>query len=491
MHTKRKPSMSAGEQAVLDGVTVRLVARGEQARFDQLLITHHYLRNASLVGERLCYVAEHQGQWLALLSWSAPAYRLKAREAWISWTSAQRQRRLRLVVNNSRFLILEPGHFPNLASRVLRLCLARLSADWVRRWGHAVLLAESFVDAQLFRGTCYKASGWQALGLTQGYGRTRADFYVKHERPKQLWVCELRAGARELLKARHLPPAYAAVEAGTAPVCETAPEELVGVRAFFARVPDWRRKLGDYNCAGLLAVVGCATLCGVQHGQRDLAAFARTLSPAQLRALGFRKTGWPRRYRPPSETTFQRLLAGVDSGALQAALLAWQAQRLGPRAADDVVVALDGKKLLASQGVEVVSAYAVKSGRWLGSQLIEQKSNEIPAAQQLLRQTPLEGQRVTLDALHTQHETARIIVQECGADYLLTVKGNQRGLADTLQRHSAHRRAFSPSGSRGLGAVLRTQPRPPRSPQPAALGGDPVASGLPSRTPGGGTAPLQ
>ncbi len=447
--------MSADEQAVLDGVGVRVIEVGEQERFDQLLIEQHYLHNAELVGARLCYVAEYAGQWLALLSWSAPAYRLKGREAGVGWTEAQRRRRLRLVVNNSRFLILDGAHYPNLASRVMKLCVGRLSVDWEQRWGHPLLLAESFVDVQVFRGTCYKVSGWLEMGLTQGYGRTRADFYLKHDRPKQLWVRELCAGARELLKARVLPPKYAAVEEYTSPICEARPEELGEARRFFDQVPDWRKKIGDFCCAGLIALVDCASLCGVQRGQRDLAAFARTLTPAQLRALGFlRKKGHPRCLRPPAETTFYRLLTGVDSNALQQALQAWQEQRLGKRASDDDVVALDGKKLLSSQGVEVASAYAVKSGRWLGSQIVEKKSNEIPAAQELLRQIPLEGQKVTLDALHTQQETARIIVQERGADYLLSVKGNQPGVAQTLARQCASRRAFPPSTSGGLGAAV-------------------------------------
>lgn len=455
MKTRQKPTVSAGEQAVLDGVTVRMIESREQERFNRLLIEQHYLHNAELVGERLCYVAEWQGQWLALLSWSAPAYRLKPRETWIGWTEAQRRRRLGLVINNSRFLILEHAHYPNLASRVMRLCTDRLCEDWEKRWGHAVLLAESFVDVQVFRGTCYKVSGWQELGLTQGYGRTRGDFYLKHDRPKQLWVRELQGGARELLKARTLPPKYAVVEERTVPVCETTPEELGEARRFFERVSDWRRKIGDYCCSGLVALVACASLCGVQRGQRDLAAFARTLSSQQLRALGFRKTRRPRRYHPPSETTFYRFLTGVDSDSLQEALLAWQDWRLGPRRADDNVVALDGKTLLSSQGVEVVSAYAVKGGRWMGSRIVEEKSNEIPAAQQLLRDIPLRaGDKVTLDALHTQQETAQIIVQERGTDYLLCVKGNQSGIAETLMSQGASRRAFSPDTPDGLGATI-------------------------------------
>jgi len=103
----------------------------------------------------------------------------------------------------------------------------------------------------------------------------------------------------------------------------------------------------------------------------------------------------------------------------------------------------------------VASAYAVKSGRWMGSRMVERKSNEIPAAQQLLRDTPLrEGDKVTLDALHTQQETARIIVQEKGAEYLLGVKGNQEGIAQTLKRQGASRRAFPPSTTGRFGGAL-------------------------------------
>ena len=62
--------MSADEQAVLDGVVVRVMDPGEQERFDRLLIEQHYLHSAERVGEQLCYVGEYRGRWLALLSWS-------------------------------------------------------------------------------------------------------------------------------------------------------------------------------------------------------------------------------------------------------------------------------------------------------------------------------------------------------------------------------------------------------------------------------------
>src|ERR1051326_5928599 len=118
------------EAAVLDQVRVRLVLPEEQGRWDQLVSEHHYLKNAHLVGERLCYVAEYQGQWVGLLGWSAAAYHLKGRDIWIGWTETQRRARLSLVATNARFCVLtKAGEYPNLASQVMALNLQRLSED--------------------------------------------------------------------------------------------------------------------------------------------------------------------------------------------------------------------------------------------------------------------------------------------------------------------------------------------------------------------------
>ena len=74
-----------------------------------------------------------------------------------------------------------------------------------------------------------------------------------------------------------------------------------------------------------------------------------------------------------------------------------------------------------------------------------EKSNEIPAAQHLLRRLDLDGSLVTADAMHTQSETARIVVQEKGGDYLLNVKGNQKGVADNARHlYRTLSRGFSP-----------------------------------------------
>src|SRR5256884_1354428 len=71
---------------------------------------------------------------------------------------------LKLVVNNSRFLILPDRHLFNLGSRVLSLCQRRLPGDWEEAFGHGVVLLETFVDPQRHRGTVYRAANWMYVG---------------------------------------------------------------------------------------------------------------------------------------------------------------------------------------------------------------------------------------------------------------------------------------------------------------------------------------
>jgi hypothetical protein len=141
------------------------------------------------------------------------------------------------------------------------------------------------------------------------------------------------------------------------------------------------------------------------------------------------------------------MLRHLDNQALQRALLRWLDHLLGQRNPLGDQVSVDGKELLNSQGLEVASAYSVTQGRWLGSEAVAEGSNEIPAVQAVLRRVELEGALVTADALNTQRETARIVVQDKGGDYLFTVKGNQPGVEKDLQQlYSSLARAFSPSG---------------------------------------------
>lgn len=427
-------SATSCEQHILDHVDVRpletedLVAR---QRFADLITKHHYLKSDSLVGEQLRYVAEVNGQWVALLSWSAAANHLKDREEWIGWNISQRRRRLALVANNARFLILPGVNCPNLASRVLALCCARLARDWQQAYGHPVLVAESFVDSQLFRGTCYKAQGWQLLGQTKGSGRSRQDYYTAHGRPKQLWMRELRPEARTVLRATCLPAELQVVEDAVIPCCEVPTGDIRRLVVLCRQVPEWRARKGrDYPLPCLLAIMIMASLVGVVRGQRDLAAFASKLTQFQLRALGSyrRRDG---RWDYPKETTFQRVLAKLDAEAFERILIQWQLQRTGEDTDDQI--AIDGKAQRGStphvedeQKPQLVSAQSQPSGRVLGTVAVEQKSNEIPAARDLLEKLgPLDGKLLMLDALHCCQQTLRQTHQDNGADFLIPVKGNQ------------------------------------------------------------------
>jgi len=132
----------------------------EEARYQELMQQYHYLGALPKISETLWYVATWREEWVALLSFSASALKCAARDRWIGWDFRQRYSRLKLVVNNSRFLILPDGHVFNLGSRVLSLCQRRLGRDWEARFGHGVLLLETFVDPQRFRGTVYRAANW-------------------------------------------------------------------------------------------------------------------------------------------------------------------------------------------------------------------------------------------------------------------------------------------------------------------------------------------
>src|SRR6184192_2276391 len=109
----------------LSEMVVRLVRSDEQRRYQQLMRAHHYLGYLPKIGETLWYVATWREQWLALLSFSGSALKCAVRDRWIGWTLRQHYGRLKLVVNNSRFLILPDGHFFNLGSRALSKAFAR------------------------------------------------------------------------------------------------------------------------------------------------------------------------------------------------------------------------------------------------------------------------------------------------------------------------------------------------------------------------------
>lgn len=415
---------------------IRVVTQPEDVRrFDRVLDDGHYLGKTRPVGNFLRQVAVLNGEWVALLAWGAASYRLKDRDEWIGWTAAQRAERLKLVVQNRRFLLLgEKGSHPNRASHVLGASLRYLNDQWTEHFGYAPLLAETFTDIEQFEGTCYKAAGWIAVGMSQGYSRHRTDFYVPNDRPKRLWLKPLHPQARERLCAAKLEEEQSAGE--TAAPTGSLPLKDTQLRSFMEalqRVPDPRARNSRFRIGSVLSIVAMALLCG----QRDIAQFHRfgwRLKQSQRGHLGLPMKKGSRRFREvPGYSVYYQLLAHVDVEALAAVLTDWLRNQAGclPGA-----LALDGK--LIRDCIGTLSLVDQETGIPQAQALIRQKEGEsetceLKAAQRLLAGIPrLDGQVVTADALHTQRPTARRIVEK-GGEYLLQVKANQPHMLQTAQ----------------------------------------------------------
>ena len=120
-------------------VVVRLVRPDERVKWDVLMDQHHYLGFKRFAGRGLRYVAEWHGRWIALAGWQAAALKCAPRDRWIGWRGKKMFKRLHLIANNTRFLVLgERGVFANLASCMMSAMLRRLSDDWLQQYGQSI-----------------------------------------------------------------------------------------------------------------------------------------------------------------------------------------------------------------------------------------------------------------------------------------------------------------------------------------------------------------
>ena len=171
----------------------------QAARFNAYLARYHYLPYRSTVGENLGYlVKDRQGRDLACALFGAAAWKTQPRDAFIGWTAIQRQTHLGRIVNNSRFLILPWVGVPELASHILGRVARRVANDWQAHYGHPVVLLETFVERERFRGSCYRAANWLYVGQTRG--RTRQDRQHQLQAPvKDVFVYPLQRNFRQQL----------------------------------------------------------------------------------------------------------------------------------------------------------------------------------------------------------------------------------------------------------------------------------------------------
>ncbi len=415
-------------------ITVRL-ANAEQAEwFNAQLGQHHYLGAGRSVGDYLRQIVEIDQQPVALLAWGPACYALKDRDLWISWSAPQRIERLKLIVQNRRFLLLmDKGQAPNLASQALSAALRVLPQQWEHRFGYRPLLAESFTDPEAYAGTCYKATNWQAVGMSAGYSRHRADFYVANERPKRLWLYELEPQARQRLRALEVPEnCRAGLVAGPSGVLPVQAEQMDSLLEVFRKAPDPRDTNTRYRTGPVLTLIAMALLAG-RRDIAEIARFAKTLTHPQRRRLGLPlKKGTKAFYQVPGYSVFYQLLTRMDPEAFAQLLSQWLLSRAGtlPQA-----LALDGKMIRDHIGLLTLAQH--EDGAPQGMAVYDQKEGtercELSAAGALLENLPpLDDKMITADPLHCQRKHARLIVEK-GGDYLLQIKGNQANLLKHAQ----------------------------------------------------------
>jgi hypothetical protein len=414
-------------------IEVRVATRDQLQWFDGLLADHHYLGAGRPVGDYLRQVVLLDQQPVALLVWGPACYALKDRDLWISWSATQRLERLKLIVQNRRFLVLAgKGQSPNLASQAMGAALRVLPGQWQQRFGYRPLLAESFTDPEAYAGTCYKASNWEAAGLSAGYSRHRADFYIANERPKKLWLRPLRPDARQRLRAVELPPecraGLCAAPSGTLPV---KAEQLDSLLDVFRRAPDPRDDNTRYRIGPVLTLMALALLAG-RREIAEIARFATTLTQPQRRRLNLPLKKGTRFYQVPGYGVFYQVLTRMDPEAFANLLNGWLQQHAGTLPA---ALALDGKMIRDHIGLLTLAQH--EDGAPQAVAVYDQKENtprcEQTAAAVLLENLPaLDGKIITADPLHCQRAHARTIVEK-GGDYLFQIKGNQPNLLKLAQ----------------------------------------------------------
>lgn len=414
---------------LLKDLTVRVVQPGEYERAGKLLDQEHYLGDLR-TGRALLQAVEYQGHWVALLDWGSAGLKLADREQWIGWTAQQRAERLKLVAMNRRFLVLGEIRMPNLASRCLALAVGALPEQWKLKYGYSPVLAETFSDIEQFEGTCYKAAGREALGLTQGFARHRMDYYQQHGRPKRLWIKPLNRNARRILTGMDLPPAYRKALNAQSPERDLPLKrgQLESLRDYLAKhFEDPRRNNRTFRASSLLVIVAMALFAG-RDNLAAIQRYGQFLTQSQREWLCLPKNKEARGRKAPSYTALRNLLIQINPQAFASCLSGWLQANLGtlPRA-----LAIDGKWIrdralsLCLSDHETGAPVAVDFAANKPKSEAHKREGEQTVALRLYQNCELKNATVTGDALNNNKAQAAAILK-AGGDYFLQLKDENR-----------------------------------------------------------------
>ena len=183
----------------LSGLYLQRVENGQHSTiYNALMDRHHYLGYTPMAGAQVRYLFGYRDGLLGAIGFGASAWKIAPRDRFIGWEPAVREKKLHLVVNNSRFLILPEIRSANLASKILAWCAKQLPDDFVKTYGYRPVLLETFVERGRFKGDCYKAANWVCVGQTQGRGK-KHQYGTPGVAKKDIWLYPLFNHFRRVL----------------------------------------------------------------------------------------------------------------------------------------------------------------------------------------------------------------------------------------------------------------------------------------------------
>jgi Domain of unknown function (DUF4338) len=166
-----------------------VLAKGDNTEraWNMIVQQHHYLGHTVCVGRNLKFLVYREDTVVAAFSLSEASYNVGSRDKLLKMLGISRNE----VVNNSRFLLLREHSRQNDASQILKLMEQCISDIWNPFYATTAKLFETFVDEELFLGTCYKAANWRRIGRTKGY-RKRGPSFSNGQSPKLVFIKPLQ-----------------------------------------------------------------------------------------------------------------------------------------------------------------------------------------------------------------------------------------------------------------------------------------------------------
>lgn len=430
----------------LSEVRIELVGRDDHDSLElvrDVLDRYHYLGKSALRGKYVVHVAVYRGEWLGILVWDELFHRQAVRDKAIGWSKEQRNKYLKHVICNRRFLVLSrDSETKNLGSKILSLSVQRIKKDWEQFYGQVIVLLETYVDPERYKGSCYLANGWEVIGHTSGNIKINE---VSKERTigsaKLVFHKKLHPDSYAMLSSSFPHPVLTGTKrygegSDNTKVYDVSKLDLQGLNKALAQLDDPRSKHGQrYNFTSVITLCVAAVLAG-QTNYKSIHQWINSLGTEVLVRAGLRCGQFP------SHSQLTNIIKKVDAEKFDRAVNDWlmtQGQKNLLKHRQKRILAFDGKCLRGSTNedgkqVHLLSFIIAQLGITVEQRQVSNKTNEIPVAQKVLSEMDINQNDVVIgDALHTQVKTANLIEGQ-GAIFVLTVKKNQKTLYKNIAR---------------------------------------------------------